>query len=282
MQDEHSKRKVLQEISIIKNLNHTNIVKLFEVFENNKYIFLVLEHVSQGDLLGFVKQKGKIDESTAKRIFAQVITGVKHCHQNNILHRDIKLDNILLDKNLSVKLCDFGVSRTMKDGQLINEQCGTPAYIAPEIINNKGYRDYFSDIWSLGIVLFAMLTGTVPFKAFNIEDLHKAIFSGKFTCPSYLTPECQNLIHAMLKLDPYSRITLDQIMNHEWLKAHSKNQNLLNKTEITETIVQKVSKLGFTKEYILKSLKNKSCNHASTCYFLLHKKYTELAFNHHF
>ena len=280
MQDEHSKRKVLQEISIIKNLNHTNIVKLFEVFENNKYIFLVLEHVSQGDLLGFVKQKGRVEESTAKKIFAQVIAGVKHCHQNNILHRDLKLDNILLDKNFNVKICDFGVSRTMKEGLLINEQCGTPAYIAPEIINNRGYRDYFSDIWSLGIVLFAMLTGTVPFKAFNIEDLHKAIFSGKFTCPDYLTPECQNLIHAMLKLDPYSRITLDQIMNHEWLKTHPKSQLLRFNTaekEIAETIVQKVNMLGYTKEYVLKSLKKKSCNHASTCYFLLHKKYTELA-----
>jgi len=278
MQDEHSKRKVLQEISIIKNLNHANIVKLLEVFENNKYIFLVLEHASKGDLLGFVKQTGRLKEATAKNIFSQIIAGVKHCHQHGVLHRDIKLDNILLDKNFNVKICDFGVSRLMKEGQLINEQCGTPAYIAPEIISNKGYKNYSSDIWSLGIVLFAMLTGTVPFKAFNIEDLNKAIFSGKFSCPNYLSPECQNLIHSMLKLDPSGRISLDQIISHKWFTSKTQfySRGDQEQNQIVDTVVKKVEALGYNREYIIKSLKNNGCNHASTCYFLIHKKYSEL------
>lgn len=115
--------------------------------------------------------------------------GIAHIHCRSVIHRDIKLDNILLDSEKGVKICDFGVSKIIKKGQLIKEQCGTPAYLAPEIIIDQGYEGYFVDIWSLGVLLYTMLLGTVPFKASNLEDLHKLILAGVFIIPDSVSQE---------------------------------------------------------------------------------------------
>ena len=131
---------------------------------------------------------------------------IKYCHDNNILHRDIKLDNILLH-NKHVKLCDFGVSRITIPGQVIKEQCGTPAYIAPEIIARKGYSGTKADIWSLGILLYAMLTGTVPFRSNNLSDLHRLILKGKFKLPGFLSIKVCDLLRKMIVLNPKKRIS---------------------------------------------------------------------------
>ena len=135
-----------------------------------------------------------------------------------MIHRDIKLDNILLDCEKGVKICDFGVSKIIKKGQVIKEQCGTPAYLAPEIIIDTGYEGFFVDIWSLGVLLFAMLCGTVPFKAPTLEELHKLILAGDFTIPETLSQEAKDLIHGMIRLEPGDRLTIPQILSHAWLK----------------------------------------------------------------
>ena len=124
-----------------------------------------MEYAGSGDLLQYVKKRKRLSEEESRRIFKQIVYGLAHCHCRSVLHRDIKLDNILLDKNGDVKICDFGVSRVIKRSQRITEQCGTPAYIAPEIISDRGYSGFDADIWSLGVLLFAMVSGTVPFKA---------------------------------------------------------------------------------------------------------------------
>ena len=148
---------------------------------------MVMEYAGGGDLLRLIKRKGKLQESDAKFIFKQIAYGLAHIHCRSVIHRDIKLDNILLDCEKGVKICDFGVSKIIKKGQVIQEQCGTPAYLAPEIIIDKGYEGFFVDVWSLGVLLFAMLCGTVPFKASNLEDLHKLILKGEFTFPNELS-----------------------------------------------------------------------------------------------
>lgn len=135
-----------------------------------------------------------------------------------MIHRDIKLDNILLDCEKGVKICDFGVSKIIKKGQVIKEQCGTPAYLAPEIIVDQGYEGYFVDIWSLGVLLFAMLCGTVPFKAPTLEELHKFILAGEFKIPDHLSDDAKNLIRGMIKLEPNKRLNIPQILSHNWLK----------------------------------------------------------------
>ena len=144
--------------------------------------------------------------------------GIAHIHCRSVIHRDIKLDNILLDSEKGVKICDFGVSKIIKKGQQIKEQCGTPAYLAPEIILDQGYEGFFVDIWSLGVLLYAMLLGTVPFKASNLEDLHKLILAGVFAIPDTVSQEAQNIIRAMIQLEPTDRLTVPQILAHAWLK----------------------------------------------------------------
>jgi len=133
--------------------------------------------------------------------------GAKECHSHNVLHRDFKLDNILLDRNLkTAKICDFGVSKLIKRNETIYDQCGTPAYLAPEIAAERGYENFTVDVWSLGICLFVILTGTVPFRAPTIPELYKMVLKGKFTCPEYLSNEVSDLLHRMLHVVPTTRI----------------------------------------------------------------------------
>lgn len=137
IKDEHSRKKVLQEVYIHKKMIHPNIIRLFEVFEGLSNLYIVMEYASNGDLLQYVKQNGKLDSNEARRIFKGIIYGLSHIHSRTAIHRDIKLDNILLDEKRSPKIADFGVSRLITKDQFISEQCGTPAYLAPEIIKNK-------------------------------------------------------------------------------------------------------------------------------------------------
>jgi serine/threonine protein kinase len=138
---------------LLKKIKHSNVIRLLEVFESTRHLLIVMEYAGGGDLLRLVKRKGRLEESDAKFIFKQIAYGLAHIHCRSVIHRDIKLDNILLD-------------------------CGTPAYLAPEIINDKGYEGFFVDVWSLGVLLYAMLCGTVPFKAPNLDELHKLILKG--------------------------------------------------------------------------------------------------------
>lgn len=310
MKDEASKRKIFQEVLILKRCHHKNIIRLLEVFENKKYLFIVQEYASQGDLLGYVKEKGRLTESEAKGIFKQIAHGVQHCHQQSILHRDIKLDNILLDKNMVVKICDFGVSRFVKKGQMINEQCGTPAYIAPEIIQDKGYEGSYADLWSMGVLLYAMITGTVPFRANTLDDLHYAIIDGTYSCPNYLSEEAKDLISRFLKVNPYARIDINEVDKHPWFNPNrledGRSKSIVGKTRSTgmdyrldnkrqtvpdvglanleevlngqnskvidPTVLKMVEALGYPRDFIIHSVQNNACNHASACFFLLAKK----------
>lgn len=219
MQDTYSKQKVMQEVYILKKIRHSNIIRLFEVFQSPKHFLLVMEYADGGDLLQFVKKRQHLDEETAKRIFKQVVHGIAHCHCRSVLHRDIKLDNILMDEEGGIKICDFGVSRLITKNQSIQEQCGTPAYLAPEIISDKGYRGYYVDLWSLGVLLYAMLQGTVPFKAKSLESLLALIMKGKLYYPVGISDNATNLIESMLKIQPDERISIPNILKHPWLKT---------------------------------------------------------------
>ncbi len=188
LKDEFSKKKVLREIYILKKLRHVNIIRLLEVFETPRHVLIVMEYAENGDLLHSVKQKKRLPEDQAASIFRQVVYGLAHIHSRNVLHRDVKLDNILLDSEGGVKICDFGVSKIIDKTAVIYDQCGTPAYIAPEIISDVGYKGFYVDHWSLGVLLYAMLCGTVPFKATNMEALHEMVKKGKFTFVADISP----------------------------------------------------------------------------------------------
>ena len=184
MQDEFSRRKVFREVYILKKIRHANVIRLLEVFESQKHMLIVTEYAGGGDLNQYIKKRKRLSEEEAKVLFRQIVYGLGHIHSRSVLHRDIKLDNMLLDySNKVAKICDFGVSKIMDKMGIIKEQCGTPAYIAPEIVSEAGYKGFYADHWSLGVVLYTMLTGTVPFKAENMKDLHALIRKGLFTLP---------------------------------------------------------------------------------------------------
>lgn len=227
LKDDFSKRKVLREIYILKKIRHVNVIRLLEVFESPKQVLMVMEYAGGGDLLHYVKQKKRLTEAEAKPIFKQIVYALAHIHSRNVLHRDIKLDNILLDNDGAVKICDFGVSKIIDKHKIINDQCGTPAYIAPEIINNLGYKGFYVDHWSLGILLYAMLCGTVPFKAPNMKELHELIKEGEFEYPkeleNTLSEEAKSMIGGLLKLAPRERLSIPEILQHPWLAQDDDN-----------------------------------------------------------
>lgn len=229
LKDDFSKKKVLREIFILKKINHENVIKLLEVFETPDHVLIVMEYAGGGDLLHMVKSRKYLCEEEALPIFRQIVYGLAHIHSRNVIHRDIKLDNILLDDEGAVKICDFGVSKIIDKDVTIYDQCGTPAYIAPEIITGVGYKGFYVDHWSLGVLLYAMLCGTVPFKAGNMKDLHELIIKGKFEFERKLSDEAKDLIKGLIKIKPEERLSIPEILEHPWM-----NKNKEKNTENNE------------------------------------------------
>ena len=233
---ERQRQKIKTETSIMKILSKSNnIVKIFETYETKKHICIVMEYICAGDLLNYIKKRSKLQEPVAKFIFKQIILALKYIHQNNIVHRDIKLDNILIDLDNNIKICDFGVSRIVNKNDIMLEQCGTPAYIAPEILLNKGYEGFAVDVWSCGVVLYAMLSGNVPFKGADLKELNNIIISGKYQPIEDISKEASHLLRNLLEIEPSKRITIENILNHPWLLDVDlnfwKNQNLFTNAE---------------------------------------------------
>ena len=232
LKNEESINKIYHEINLMKNLRHNSIVKILETLETENYILIIMENISGGDLLSFVKKRTKLNEKTARIIYKQLINSIKFIHSKGIIHRDIKLDNILIDLNNTIKLCDFGVGKNYKKNEKLIDQCGTPAYIAPEILHNEdGYYGPPVDIWSSGVVLYAMLSGNVPFKANNIKDLHQLIIRGEYNIIKDISNDAKNLIKRILEVDPSKRINIEGILNHPWMISnddYGENNNNIN------------------------------------------------------
>ena len=236
LMNEKQRRKIMLETTIMKTLSKSNnVVKIFETYETKKHYCIVMEYICAGDLLSYIKKRGKLTEQVAKYIFKQIVLSLQYIHSHSIVHRDIKLDNILIDLDNNIKICDFGVSKIIKKGESMIEQCGTPAYIAPEILLNQGYEGFSVDIWSAGVVLYAMLGGTVPFKGNNINELHDLIIKGEFKPLKEISPEATHLIKNILEVDPKKRITTKDILVHPWLINVDlnfwKTQNLFTNAE---------------------------------------------------
>jgi len=229
--DEVQKQKLMKEVSLLLKLRHNHVVKIYETIETEKHIIIVMELCAGGDLLNYVRKRRRLKEPYAKVIFKQIVDGLCYIHSKFIAHRDIKLDNILLDGKGNVKIADFGVSKQCQKGQLrMTEQCGTPAYIAPEILKDKGYT-FSVDLWSAGVVLFAMLYGTVPFKANNMEELHKLIVKGKYVLKDDISIEARNLLRGLLEVNPEKRLTIKQIYRHKWFEDLDPTLQLFNDQE---------------------------------------------------
>ncbi|XP_076307208.1 5'-AMP-activated protein kinase catalytic subunit alpha-2-like isoform X1 [Tachypleus tridentatus] len=210
--------KIRREIQNLKLFRHPHIIKLYQVISTPTDIFMIMEFVSGGELFDYIVKHGKLKESEARRFFQQVISGVDYCHRHMVVHRDLKPENLLLDSNLNVKIADFGLSNMMMDGEFLRTSCGSPNYAAPEVISGKLYAGPEVDIWSCGIILYALLCGTLPFDDEHVPTLFRKIKSGVFPIPDYLNKSVVSLLCHMLQVDPMKRATMEDIKNHDWFK----------------------------------------------------------------
>ncbi|XP_037775905.1 5'-AMP-activated protein kinase catalytic subunit alpha-2-like isoform X1 [Penaeus monodon] len=236
--------KIKREITNLKLFRHPHIIKLYQVISTPTDIFMVMEYASGGELFDYIKQKGKLKESEARRFFQQIISGVDYCHRHNVVHRDLKPENLLLDHNLHVKIADFGLSNIMVDGEFLRTSCGSPNYAAPEVISGKLYAGPEVDVWSCGIILYALLCGTLPFDDEHVPTLFKKIKSGVFQIPDYLNQSVVRCLLHMLVVDPMKRATIDDIKKHEWFQKdlpaylfpppHDHDSSVVDQDAITE------------------------------------------------
>jgi serine/threonine protein kinase len=218
---ENAKKKILYETNLMRSLFHPSVTKILETFESEKYMLIIMEYISGGNLQNFVKKRRKLCEKTSKILFRQIIQGIKYIHSKGIVHRDIKLENILLDLNNIIKICDFGVGKLIKPSTILKDQCGTPVYMAPEILKGEGYHGFPVDIWSAGVALYIMLSGALPFNKSKDHDLEYAILNINPKEIPDISQEAKNLLKNILEKDPKKRYTEDKILEHPWLNDNN-------------------------------------------------------------
>ncbi|KAE8099047.1 hypothetical protein FH972_017061 [Carpinus fangiana] len=212
--------QIKREISVMRLVRHPNVVELFEVMASKTKIYFVMEYAKGGELFGKVA-KGKLKEDVARRYFQQLISAVDYCHSRGVYHRDLKPENLLLDENGNLKVSDFGLSalaESKRQDGLLHTTCGTPAYVAPEVINRKGYDGSKADIWSCGVVLYVLLAGYLPFHDSNLMEMYRKIGKGEFKFPNWFGPEVRRFLSKILDSNPSSRISMAKIMDHSWFR----------------------------------------------------------------
>ncbi|XP_054809023.1 SNF1-related protein kinase catalytic subunit alpha KIN10-like isoform X4 [Prosopis cineraria] len=265
--------KVRREIKILRLFMHPHIIRLYEVIETPADIYVVMEYVKSGELFDYIVEKGRLQEDEARNFFQQIISGVEYCHRNMVAHRDLKPENLLLDSKCNVKIADFGLSNVMVDGHFLKTSCGSPNYAAPEVISGKYYAGPEVDVWSCGVILYALLCGTLPFDDENIPNLFKKIKGGIYTLPSHLSPGARDLIPRMLVVDPMKRVTIPEIRQHPWFQAHLPRYLAVpppdtsqQAKKIDEEILQEVVNMGFDRNQLVESLRNRLQNEVCTLY----------------
>ena len=208
--------KVKREIWILQRLNHPHISRLYEVIETPTDIFLIMEYVSGGELFDYIVSRGRLHEDEARLFFQQLVSAIAYCHCHRVVHRDLKPENLLLAEGSNLKVADFGLSNFMLDGEFLRTSCGSPNYAAPEVISGNLYAGPEVDVWSCGVILYALLCGSLPFDDESIPRLFKKIKGGVYTLPSHLSAMSRDLIPRMLVVDPMKRISIQDIRSHPW------------------------------------------------------------------
>ncbi|XP_061087643.1 MAP/microtubule affinity-regulating kinase 3a isoform X11 [Conger conger] len=279
-----SLQKLFREVRIMKILNHPNIVKLFEVIETEKTLYLIMEYASGGEVFDYLVAHGRMKEKEARAKFRQIVSAVQYCHQKHIVHRDLKAENLLLDADMNIKIADFGFSNEFTLGNKLDTFCGSPPYAAPELFQGKKYDGPEVDVWSLGVILYTLVSGSLPFDGQNLKELRERVLRGKYRIPFYMSTDCENLLKRFLVLNPAKRGTLEQIMKDRWINAGCEDDELKPFVEPELDIsdqkrIDIMVGMGYSRESIQESLARMKYDEITATYLLLGRKSSELEAN---
>ena len=282
--DDENLSKIYREIEIMRKLSHKNIIQLYQVMESDTFMYIITEFAANGEIFDWLVTNKKMSESQAAKTFSQILAAVNYCHQHGVVHRDLKAENLLLDHDGNIKLADFGFSNYYKAGDSLSTWCGSPPYAAPELFEGRQYDGPKADIWSLGVILYVLVSGSLPFDGQTLQDLRSRIVSCQYRIPFFLSRDCEHLIRGLLVVDPVKRLSLSFIARHRWLVSQldtAAHQTLLDdmSSEQGETVVQysdivmervvMLSGCDITVDTVLESLVQNKCDDLSAIYHLL-------------
>ncbi|KNC99632.1 CAMK/CAMKL/MARK protein kinase [Spizellomyces punctatus DAOM BR117] len=254
--------RLQREIRFLRLLHHPHIVQVYDVNETELFIYIIMEYASGGELFDYIVAHKRVKEKEARSFFRQVLSAVDYCHKNAVIHRDLKPENLLLDETKTIKIIDFGFGNNFTMEGLLDTFCGSPFYAAPEMILGKKYEGPEVDMWSLGVILFALLCGHLPFDDDNMKELYRKIASGSYTCPDYLMPSARHLISRLITVDPKKRATLDEVLVHPWVNEGydcpppnylPERPKISDPSTLSKEILQRLFVFGYTMDDVTKA-----------------------------
>ncbi|CAI9730110.1 serine/threonine-protein kinase MARK1 isoform X7 [Octopus vulgaris] len=276
-----SLQKLFREVRIMKILDHPNIVKLFEVIETDKTLYLVMEYASGGEVFDYLVAHGRMKEKEARAKFRQIVSAVQYCHQKHIVHRDLKAENLLLDGDMHIKIADFGFSNEFVPGSKLDTFCGSPPYAAPELFQGKKYDGPEVDVWSLGVILYTLVSGSLPFDGQNLKELRERVLRGKYRIPFYMSTDCENLLKKFLVLNPTKRANLETIMRDRWINVGYEDKELKPYKEpcrdkLDPKRIDIMASMGYTLKDVENSLSQQKYDDIMATYLLLGRRTSDL------
>ncbi|XP_047037667.1 MAP/microtubule affinity-regulating kinase 3-like isoform X5 [Helicoverpa zea] len=275
-----SLQKLFREVRIMKMLDHPNIVKLFQVIETEKTLYLVMEYASGGEVFDYLVLHGRMKEKEARAKFRQIVSAVQYCHQKRIIHRDLKAENLLLDGEMNIKIADFGFSNEFTPGAKLDTFCGSPPYAAPELFQGKKYDGPEVDVWSLGVILYTLVSGSLPFDGSTLRELRERVLRGKYRIPFYMSTDCENLLKKFLVLNPCKRASLESIMRDKWMNTGYEDDELRPYVEPQQDFkdhnrIEALVCVGYNRQEIEYSLAEAKYDDVFATYLLLGRKSTD-------
>ncbi|XP_077280093.1 serine/threonine-protein kinase SIK3 isoform X2 [Temnothorax americanus] len=276
--NEENLAKIFREVHIMKRLRHPHIIRLYQVMETEKMIYLVTEYAPGGEIFDHLVRNGRMPEPEARRVFRQIVLAVHYLHQQRVVHRDLKAENLLLDADNNIKLADFGFSNEYTPGVLLSTWCGSPPYAAPEIFEGKHYDGPRADVWSLGVVLYVLVCGALPFDGPTMQLLRSVVVSGKFRIPFFMSADCEKLIRHMLVVEPERRLSISQILAHSWmggdgvieLEPGGCHPDVNVPPPLNQLVIENMLRLpGLNADSLLQAIKGNTFDHVSAIYNLL-------------
>lgn len=286
-------KHVYREIEVLKRLSHPNILKLYQVMETANMIYIVTDFATGGDLFDYIDRFGRVTESEARAMFGHIVSALQYSHRQGVAHRDIKMENLLLDKEGRVKVADWGLCNYFSEDLSLHTWCGSLPYAAPEVYNETHYSGSQVDVWSMGVVLYVLVCGALPFQASSVGKLRNLIVSGSVQYPDFISDDCRSLIQSMLVVDPKQRMSVCDIPSHPWMTHLSPRAtpdpappaSALDRTEscpcccpdISDNVVNVMMRMGVDVSLTRASLQKEAYDHHMGLFLLLKERLSHVS-----